>query len=58
DYDGDGISDLLAIKRAHTESGTTELHALSGASNYQTWLLHTDTALGPTPGPAWAFGTR
>jgi hypothetical protein len=56
DYNGDGIPDLWAIKKANTGSGTTEVHILNGANNFQTWLLHTATALGQTGTDAsWQF---
>jgi hypothetical protein len=47
DYNGDGIADLWAIKKANT-AGTTEVHILNGANHFQTFLLHTATALGTT----------
>ncbi len=48
DYDGDGKSDLFVIIKSGTGSGDTEVHVLSGASNFQTWLLHTALPLGQT----------
>jgi hypothetical protein len=48
DYDGDGISDLFVIKKSGTGTGSTEVHVLSGASDYQSWLLHTGTPLHET----------
>jgi hypothetical protein len=45
DWNGDARPDLFAIKRQHTGSGTIEVHILSGASNYQQFLLHTATPL-------------
>jgi hypothetical protein len=56
DYNGDGIPDLWAIKKANTGSGTTEVHILNGANHFQTFLLHTATALGTTgTDNAWMF---
>jgi hypothetical protein len=55
DYDGDNIPDLYLIKMNQTSSSATEVHILSGASLYQTWLLHTVTALGPTSSSQWRF---
>jgi hypothetical protein len=46
DMNGDGIPDLVGIDKVGTGSGTTELHVLSGANNFQSWMLHTSTALG------------
>ncbi len=48
DYNGDGIPDLWAIAKANTGSKTTEVHILNGANHFQTFLLHTATALGTT----------
>jgi hypothetical protein len=44
DYNGDGILDLYVIYRMGA-SGTTEVHVLNGADRFQTFLLHTATAL-------------
>lgn len=49
DWDRDGKPDLIGIQKANTGSGTTEIHILSGASNFQTWLLHTRTAFPSSP---------
>jgi hypothetical protein len=48
DWDLDGQPDLLAIGRAHTGSGHTEVRILSGASNFQQFLVQTGTALPET----------
>jgi FG-GAP-like repeat/CARDB len=45
DWNGDRVPDLFAIKRLHTGSGRIEVHILSGASNYQQFLLHVATPL-------------
>lgn len=45
DWDGDGVLDLFAIKKARTGTNSTEVHILSGASNFQQFLLQTGTAL-------------
>ncbi len=37
--------DLFAITSSQTGSGSTEIHVLSAASNYQSFSLHTGTAL-------------
>jgi len=55
DYNRDGIPDLYVIARLGG-SGTTEVHVLNGANNFQTWLLHTATALHQTgTGGEWEF---
>lgn len=43
DYDGDGKPDLVFIKTCNTGTGTDELFVASGASNYQTRLISTET---------------
>jgi hypothetical protein len=40
--------DLFAIKKSGTGSGKTEVHVLSAASNYKTFILQTATSLGET----------
>lgn len=56
DWDRDGAPDLFIFQRAGTGTASTEVHVLSGASNFQTWLLHTGTALSPTGGGSnWKF---
>ncbi|MBD0304319.1 MAG: VCBS repeat-containing protein, partial [Tolypothrix sp. T3-bin4] len=54
DYDGDGLMDIAAIKKSDTPKGMTELHILNGATNFQTFSLHTETALHQTPS-GWDF---
>jgi hypothetical protein len=46
--------DLFAIKRSDTGTGTTEVHILSGESNFSEFVLQTGTALGPTD-DNWKF---
>lgn len=41
DYNRDGLQDLYCVKKGNTNGGNTEVHVLSGAGNFQTWLLHT-----------------
>ena len=48
DWDQDGKPDLVAIKKSGTESRSTEVHILSGRSNYQQFILQTGTALHET----------
>lgn len=45
DVNGDGKPDLVFVKRRNTGSGQIEVHVLSGASNYQNFILQTPTAL-------------
>ncbi len=44
-YDGDQVPDLFAIAKSGTGSRKTEVHVLSGASNYQSFVLQTATTL-------------
>ena len=39
DWNRDGAPDLVGIKMNGTPNNKTELHILSGGSNFQTWLL-------------------
>ena len=55
DYNGDGKPDLFYIAKSNTGSKTTEVHILSGASNYQSFLLQTGTILHETD-YNWEFG--
>ncbi|KND86709.1 hypothetical protein TOPH_08665 [Tolypocladium ophioglossoides CBS 100239] len=48
DWDGDAILDLVAVKKQNTGTGRTEVHVLSGASDYQTPLLQVGTPLEET----------
>jgi hypothetical protein len=48
DWDGDGIPDLVAIKKSNTATHSTEVHVLSGASNFQNFILQTGTSLHET----------
>jgi hypothetical protein len=41
-----------------TGTGQTEIHVLSGASNYNSWIEHTPTGLGPSNATSWQFSTR
>jgi kumamolisin len=45
DFNGDGIPDLYYVKHTNTGTGRLEVHVLSGASNYQTFLLQTGTPI-------------
>ena len=50
DWNQDGRPDLIAIKKSNTGSNSTEVHILSGASNFQDFILHTSTPLHETDG--------
>ena len=55
DYNRDGTVDLFAISKLGA-SNTTEAHVLNGATGFQTWSLHTATALDQTGSDnAWDF---
>jgi hypothetical protein len=49
DWNQDNKPDLIAIQKSGTGTNSTELHVLSGASNFGTFLLQTGTALHETP---------
>ena len=49
-WDGGSKPDLAAVCTRHTGSGSTEVHILSGESNYSSFILHTGTALPETSG--------
>jgi hypothetical protein len=53
DYNLDGYLDLYYIKRENTGTNSTEVHILSGATNYTTFILHTGTPQGLTASDAW-----
>ncbi|KAJ9654090.1 hypothetical protein H2198_006829 [Neophaeococcomyces mojaviensis] len=48
DWNADGRPDLVAIKKSNTSNNSTEVHVLSGASNYRDFILHSETALHST----------
>ena len=48
DYNRDGIVDIFGFKKFGTDDKKIEIHVLDGSTNYQTWLLHTETPLGET----------
>jgi hypothetical protein len=56
DYNNNGIPDLFVIRMAGSGTGKTEVHVLSGANNFQSWLLHVATILHETDSTYWAFG--
>jgi Trypsin len=55
DVNGDGIPDLVGVNMNGTGSKKTELHILSGASNYQSWVLQTQLPLGETQSSNWQW---
>jgi lysozyme len=57
DHDNDGIPDIYAVAMNGTGTGQTEIHVLSGASNYNSWIEHTPTGLAPTNPTSWEFST-
>ncbi|KNG80954.1 hypothetical protein ANOM_011566, partial [Aspergillus nomiae NRRL 13137] len=48
DWNQDGKPDLFAIKKSNTGSNSTEVHILSGASNFQNFIFQKGTALHQT----------
>jgi uncharacterized delta-60 repeat protein len=44
-FNDDNIPDVYAVKKAGWVNGTLEVHVMSGASQYQNWLLQTLTPL-------------
>lgn len=48
DYNKDGKKDIYVLQKSITGTNSTELHILNGADNYQSFLLHTGTALHET----------
>ncbi|MDD5123939.1 VCBS repeat-containing protein, partial [Methylovulum sp.] len=48
DWNNDGWPDLFIIKKSNTGTGSTEVSILSGASNFQDYLLQTGTPLHQT----------
>ena len=55
DYNGDGKPDLFCIIKNNTGSKTTEVHVLSGESNYQKFIFQSGTILHETD-YNWEFG--
>ena len=52
---GDRRSNLYAIVLNGTGSGTVEVHALSEASNFSSWALHSASAFGTVSAASWQF---
>jgi len=56
DYDRDSVLDLIGvIEQGPTGTGTIEVHALSGSSQFQIFNLHTGSALPLGDHMAWEF---
>ena len=53
DYNNDFVTDLFAIQK-NSLSEKTDVHIMSGATSYQTFLLQRDTILGNTDA-SWQF---
>jgi surface antigen len=53
-YAGDNQEDLFVVEDGHTGSGRVEVHVLSAASGFSTFLTHRATALS-TGGSGWHF---
>lgn len=45
DFDNDGHPDIFCLKKSNAASGTLEVHILSGANRFQTFSLHSTSAL-------------
>lgn len=54
-FHGDGRDDLFAVHLRGTASGRVEVHVLSAASGYTSWLDHAATALPAVPLGQWQF---
>jgi outer membrane protein assembly factor BamB len=55
-FAGDHRSNLYAIALNNTGTNTVEVHALSEASNYGSWVLHSASALAPVADSStWQF---
>jgi YD repeat-containing protein len=56
DWDKDGKLDIVGIKKNGTGTQKTEVHIVSGASEFQTFVVQTGTAFGQVPNEQWTFG--
>ena len=56
DYNHDGRPDLYAINLNGTQSHTTEVHIMDGATNFSTWLAHDASPLQEVSARSWQFG--
>ncbi len=54
DYNGDGRPDVWCIVKNGTATNSTEIHILSGATNFSTFILDTGTVLEQTDN-TWQF---
>jgi len=55
DYNKDGVPDLYCIGMNGTGSGSSEMHILSGAANYQSFLVHAVLPVAQTSSSQWNF---
>lgn len=55
DWDGDGIPDLWAIRTKGSGTKRVEVHILSGASNFSTFIAHEAIALGEFDNDLFTF---
>ncbi|OAL03939.1 HET-domain-containing protein [Phaeosphaeriaceae sp. SRC1lsM3a] len=55
DWNGDGILDLIVIKKFYTGTNSTEVHIFSGASKFQQVMFQMGTVLEETD-ETWTFG--
>lgn len=55
DLNGDGVPDLAVTLVQGTGSGHTELHVLSGSTNFGQWQLHTTTGFAALDPTAWTL---
>jgi hypothetical protein len=60
DHDNDGIPDLYAVLMNGSGSGQTEVHVISGASNYSAFIEQAASGLGPTSSSSrtWQFSAH
>ena len=58
DHDADHVPDIYGVFMNGGASGRTEVHVLSGASNYTSWNEHATSGLGPTNTTSWQFSAR
>ena len=48
----------IAVDMNNTGRGQTEVHVLSGASSYNTWIEHAISGLSPSSPTSWQFSTH
>jgi Astacin (Peptidase family M12A)/FG-GAP-like repeat len=55
DFNKDGRPDLIGIRKNNTQTGRAELHVLSGANNFQSFVAQTGTAFPQDVGSNWIY---